>query len=388
MKLLLVLAGLSMLGAFSIDTYFPSFQAIADHFDVTLADMQKTLSFYLLALAIMSLFHGALSDSFGRRKIVLVTLIVYTLACVASIFAPTFSSLVFFRVFQGLTAGAGFIITQAIARDLYQGSDAQKLLAKIMMLFSLAPAIAPVLGGYLHIWMGWQGPFIFLTLLGGSLFALAYHHLPETLPRENRHEFHPVILFENYLKVLGHLRFCLLAITSSLVTASIFTYVTAAPDFVMNILGLKETQFGWMFIPIVTGLMIGSFLSHRLADKVNPDKLARICFIIMGSAAAINLGYNFFFKPEIPYAVLPLGLYVLGSSMLSPVIAIKALDHFPMNRGLASSVLSFMTLIMFAALSGFLAPQLLGSGLLLAVAMVVLLASAFIFFRIAEKKKI
>lgn len=386
MKLLLVLSGLSMLGAFSIDTYFPSFQAIADHFGVSLADMQKTLSFYLLALAMMSLLHGALSDSFGRRKIVLVTLAVYTAACFGSIFAPTFEALVTFRVFQGLTAGAGFILTQAIARDLYQGSQAQKLLAKIMMLFSLAPAIAPVLGGYLHIWMGWQGPFIFLTLLGGSLLALSYYHLPETLPREQRHEFHPVILFENYLKVLRDLRFCLLAFTSALVTASIFTYVTAAPDFVMNILGLKETQFGWMFIPIVAGLMTGSFMSHRLADKVDPDKLARICFLIMGSAAAINVGYNAFFEASIPFAVLPLGLYVLGSSMLSPIIAIKALDHFPLNRGLASSVLSFMTLIMFAALSGFLAPQLIGSSLLLAASMAVFLSAAYIFYRIAVKR--
>ena len=109
-KLTLVLAGLSMLGAFSIDTYFPSFPSIAAHFDVTLADMQKTLSFYLLAIAMMSLFHGALSDSFGRRNIILVTLSIYTIACLGSMIAPSFNWLIFFRVLQGLTAGAGFII--------------------------------------------------------------------------------------------------------------------------------------------------------------------------------------------------------------------------------------------------------------------------------------
>lgn len=372
-KLTLVLAGLSMLGAFSIDTYFPSFPAIAEHFGVTLADMQKTLSFYLLALAVMSLFHGALSDSFGRRNIILVTLSIYTLACLGSVFAPNFTWLIFFRVLQGLTAGAGFIITQAVARDLYKGHEAQKLMAKIMMLFSLAPAIAPILGGYLHVWFGWHGVFVFLTLLGGSILAMAYYHLPDTLPKEDRQHFHPVNLSANYLKVLSNLQFGLFGLSSALCFGALAVYVTAAPDFVLNILHLEATQFGWMFIPIVTGLVTGSFLSHRMAGKIASNKIIIGAFSIMFFAATLNVTYNLFFDVKIPWAVLPLGIYVLGSSMASPSIALKALDIFPFNRGMASSVMSCMTMMIFAGVSAFIAPRVLGSGLALACVMAVML---------------
>ena len=389
-KLTLVLAGLSMLGAFSIDTYFPSFPAIAEHFGVTLADMQKTLSFYLMGLAVMSLFHGALSDSFGRRNIILVTLSIYTLAALGSLFAPSFDWLIFFRILQGLTAGAGFIITQAVARDLYKGHEAQKLMAKIMMLFSLAPAIAPILGGYLHVWFGWYGVFVFLTLLGGSILTLAYHHLPDTLPKEDRQHFHPVHLSANYLKVLSNLQFVLYGASSALCFGALSVYVTAAPDFVMNILHLKETQFGWMFIPIVTGLVTGYFLSGKMAGKIAAEKLIKVAFCIMFTAATLNLSYNLFFDIKIPWAVLPLGIYVLGSSMASPNIALKALDIFPLNRGMASSVMSCMTMVIFASVSALVAPRVLGSGLALScvMGMMLCLNVACYYFASHRQKKI
>lgn len=366
-KLTLVLAGLSMLGAFSVDTYFPSFPALAEHFNVSMLDMQKTLSFYLLALAFMSLFHGALSDSFGRRKIVLVALTVYTVGSVGSLLAPSFEWLIVGRMLQGLTAGAGFIITQAIIRDMYKGHEAQKLMAKIMMLFALAPAIAPILGGYLHLWFGWHGVFLFLTLLGTTLFAFSYKLLPETLPKENRHDFHPLTLTSNYIKVLGNAQFRLLALSSALCFGALCVYVTTAPDFVLNILGLKETQFGWLFIPVVIGLMTGSFISHRTAEFVSPGKLLRYAYCIMFVATASNVLYNLFFDAEVPWAVLPLSLYMIGSAIATPVITIKALDHFPLNRGLASSIMSFTTLVLFASVSAFVVPIVHGSALKLAL---------------------
>ncbi len=365
-KLTLTLALLAMLGPFSIDTYFPSFPALAEHFGVTMVEMQKTLSFYLVALAIMSLFHGALSDSFGRRKIAILTLIIYVFAAIGSVFAQSFEWLLACRVLQGLTAGAGFIITQAIARDLYKGHEAQKLMAKIMMLFSIAPAIAPILGGYLHIWFGWQGVFFFLVIFGLALLALVSTQLPETLPKEQRQHFHPVTLTGNYIKVLGNAQFRLLALSSGLCFGALCVYVTSAPDFILNILKLKETQFAWLFIPVVSGLMFGSFLSHRFAEKIPPEKSIRYAYSLMLAAVTVNLIYNLFFTPSVPWAVLPLAFYMIGSASVTPVLTLKALDHFPLNRGLASSIMSFVTLVLFAGVSAFVTPLVHGSGLKLA----------------------
>lgn len=389
-KLTLVLAGLSMLGAFSIDTYFPSFPAISDHFGVTLGDMQKTLSFYLLALAIMSLFHGSLSDSFGRRKIVLVSLGIYTFACIGSLLSPNFQWLIFFRVLQGLTAGAGFIITQAIARDLYKGHEAQKLMAKIMMLFSLAPAIAPILGGYLQTWFDWQGVFAFLVILGGGLFVMAYRFLPETLKQQDRQHFHPVTLTSNYVKVLSNSQFRLLAISSGLCFGALCVYITTAPDFILNILHLKETQFGWLFIPVVIGLMTGSFLSHRFAEHMSALKTIRYAYSLMFAATLVNVLYNIFFDAAVPWAVIPLTFYMIGSSAVTPVLTLKALDHFPLNRGLASSIMSFVTLIVFSGVSAFVAPHMQGSGLKLASVTfgLFLLNCVFLWFALRAREEI
>lgn len=368
-KLTLTLAGLAMIGPFSTDTYFPSFPAIAEHFSVGMPEMQQTLSFYLLALAIMSLFHGALSDSFGRRKVILATVAIYSIASFGSIFSPNFEWLIFFRVLQGLTAGAGFITGQAIARDLYKGHEAQKLMAKIMMLFSIAPAVAPILGGYLHIWFGWQGVFFFMTLVGVFLLALAYYQIPETLPKEERQEFHPVNLSSNYMAILKNQQFRLLALAGGLSFGAFSIYISAAPEFVLNILHLKPTQFGWLFIPIVVGIMTGSFLSHRLAGKANPQKIILVAYSLMFVSALVNVIYNIFFDASVPWAVLPLTFYMIGSATVGPVIALKALDNFPYNRGLAASIMSFVTLMLFAATSGLVAPYVIGSALKMSLIM-------------------
>jgi DHA1 family bicyclomycin/chloramphenicol resistance-like MFS transporter len=150
-----------MLGPFSVDTYFPSFPALATHFGVTEIQVQSTLTFYLVALAGMNLFHGALSDSFGRQRVILTSLGVYSASVVACVLAASFGWILVLRVIQGLAAGAGMIVSRAVIRDLYDGPEAHRLMAQVTMLGGLAPVIAPILGGWLHVWFGWRGPFSF-----------------------------------------------------------------------------------------------------------------------------------------------------------------------------------------------------------------------------------
>jgi DHA1 family bicyclomycin/chloramphenicol resistance-like MFS transporter len=150
----LVIGALSTLGPFSVDTYFPSFPALATHFGVSEIRMQSTLSFYLVALAGMNLFHGALSDVFGRQRVILASLAVYSASALACVVAPGFGWLVGLRVVQGLAAGAGMIVSRAIIRDLFHGAEAQALMAQAAMLGGLGPVVAPILGGFLHVWFG------------------------------------------------------------------------------------------------------------------------------------------------------------------------------------------------------------------------------------------
>ena len=142
-----ILAGLAMVGPLAIDTYLPSFPAIVQDFNASPLLVQQTLSFFLFTFAFMMLFYGTLSDSFGRRPVILVSLVLYVIASVGAALAPSLGWLLAWRVLQGLSAGAGSVIGRAIVQDRYSGAAAQKILSHIMMVFALAPAIAPVLGG-------------------------------------------------------------------------------------------------------------------------------------------------------------------------------------------------------------------------------------------------
>src|SRR5690606_17345431 len=143
-------------------------------------------SVYLLGFAVMSLFWGTLSDSFGRRPVIMASLVLFAIGSIGSALAPSYGWLLFFRIVQGCSAGAGRIVGQALVRDRYHGPEAQRLFANIAMVFSLAPAIAPIIGGYLSTHIGWRSIFFLLTAISLTLVASSWRFLPETLPTAAR----------------------------------------------------------------------------------------------------------------------------------------------------------------------------------------------------------
>ena len=160
----ILLASLSALGPFSIDTYLPSFPEIAEKLGATQLEVQQTLSIYLFSFALMTLWHGAISDRFGRRRVILAALVLFAVASAGCAFATRIEQLWFWRAMQGITAGAGIVISRAIVRDLFDGAAAQRLMSQITMMFALAPAVAPVIGGWLQTFFGWRSIFVFLVL--------------------------------------------------------------------------------------------------------------------------------------------------------------------------------------------------------------------------------
>src|SRR5690606_8636421 len=184
--LAVLLAALAMFGPFSIDAMFPAFPAMAQGLRVPDAAIQQTLSVYLIAYAAMSLFHGPLSDAWGRRRAILTGTAAYALASIGCALAPTLSWLLVFRAVQGISAGVGLIVGRAIIRDLYEGPDAQRLMSTVTMIFGVAPAIAPIIGGWVFEWAGWHAVFWFLCLFGLLLWLACLLWLPETHPPVHR----------------------------------------------------------------------------------------------------------------------------------------------------------------------------------------------------------
>ena len=266
-----ILAALAMIGPFTIDTYLPSFPFIGADLGATPAEVQQTLSFYLLTMALMTLFHGTLSDSFGRRPVILTALALYVITAVGCALAGSLSQLLFWRAVQGLTAGAGMIVGRAIIRDSFSGHEAQRLMSLVTMIFGIAPAIAPVIGGWLQGAFGWRAVFWFLAAYGAVLFVASVRRLPETHPvSAARQPFRAGPLLRNYRQLGGDPRLVLLCTVVALNFSGFFLYIVSAPAVIYGLLGLTETDFAWLFVPGIAGVMLGAFLSGRLAGRRRP----------------------------------------------------------------------------------------------------------------------
>lgn len=380
-----VLAGLAMIGPFAIDTYLPSFPAIAEHFSVAPALVQQTLSVYLFAFSLMNLFYGTLSDSFGRRPVILWSLLLFTAASIGATLATSFTWLLFFRALQGASAGAGMVVGQAIVRDRFQGADAQRLLANIMMVFGVAPAVAPVIGGFLHVAFGWRSTFTFMTGIGLVLLIVCHRTLRETLPPASKQAFQIANIARNYWSATRHPQFMLRAFGVGFAFSGFALYISSAASFVMQVLRLPETAFGWLFIPMVGGMVIGSAISGRLAHRVSPPIMIRRGFIVMAMAALINLAYTSMFVAAVPWAVLPVMLYALGMAMALPAMSMMTQSLFPQMRGLAASLQNFIQMLIFAVVSGFVAPALFDSAFKMAEGVAAGLILSILFWTLGNR---
>jgi DHA1 family bicyclomycin/chloramphenicol resistance-like MFS transporter len=362
-----LLAALSMLGPFSIDAYLPAFPNIQASLGASAVEVQQTITAYMLAFACMVLWHGALSDAFGRRNVILCALVVFavgTFGCAAS---HSVHYLWIFRIMQGVSAGAGMVVGRAIIRDLYSGAPAARLLSLVTMIFSIAPAIAPILGGWIVKYSDWRT--IFLALLGYTIALgyFCYRHLPETLPPEKRQPFNPRFLARSYGAVFSSPLFHMKAGVVALNFAGLFLYIAAAPVVLPVHLGLGPDQFGWLFIPSVGGIFLGALAANRIAGKLSFARQIGIGFGFMLAAAACNVLYHVFLPPALPWTVVPIFFYTFGSSIIAPAATLLALDLFPQIRGTVASCQSFAVTLLGALVAGVIAPFLSHSILWLAI---------------------
>lgn len=369
-----LLAAMSALAPFSIDTYLPSFNEIGEKLQATPLEVQQTLSIYLFSFALMTLWHGAIADRFGRRKVILGALALFALASAGCTLATCIEHLWFWRAMQGMTAGAGIVISRAIVRDLFDGAAAQRLMSHISMMFALAPALAPVIGGWLQVNFGWRSVFALLVLLTATLWLACWQLLPETLPPEKRQSLKPGYLARTYRTVLTAPRFLLACGAMSLNFSGFFIYVLSAPIFLMQHLGLPATAFLWLFGPAMAGLVIGSWLSGQFAGKRTPRASMATGYLIMAMAALLNAGICVNLPPGLPWSVAPLFIYTTGMSLVTPILTLYALDPFPEQRGLAASCQTFLQAGFNGLVAALIAPIVWGSTLNLSMAMLAFLS--------------
>ena len=362
-----LLASLAALAPFAIDTYLPAFPAMGADLLAEPVALQQSLTFYLLPYAIMTLWHGAISDSIGRIPTIKIGLGVFLLASIGCAFAQNVETLWFFRALQGLSGGAGNVVARAMVRDLFEGPQAQRVMATVQMLFGIAPAIAPIIGGLL-LGIHWQVIFIFLALYSGFAFFAVAHYLPETMPPEKRLPLSAKQVIKDYRIIFSDAEYFRLVFSISANFAGFFLYVIASPMFLVKHLGLSAQQFGYMFIPTVCGMMIGSYLAKRAAGIYTRQQVVKWAYAWMSFTVVGNVIACYFLSHTL-WLILPIAIFNVGMALAMPVLSIAALDRHPKIRGTAASGQAFMQMFLSSVSSGLVASLVWNSTFAMACAM-------------------
>ena len=355
-----LLAALTMPGPFAIDMYLPAFSAIAKEFDAPTLAVQQTLSAYMFAYAFMMLWHGALADALGRRPVIFAGIAVYALASLGCAISGNIESLWLFRALQGVSAGTGLVVGRAIVRDRFHGDEAQRLMAQVTLMFGLAPALAPVVGGAVVNLLGWRAVFWVMVAFSVVLCAWAARQLPETLPPASRQPLRLHVMQRNYRSVIARREFLLLASMPALNFCGFFIYIAVAPAFLQQ-LGVTTWGFAWLFVPMIAGIMLGATLSGHLAGRIERRRQIAIGYACMATGVALDAAAVAWLAPSVPWHVLPIGVYTFGSSLMTPPFTLLLLDLFPTMRGLASSLQGFVQFAFGGFVSGTIAPMLASS---------------------------
>lgn len=362
-----LLASLAALAPFAIDTYLPAFSVLETSFNTTPVALQHSLTFYLLPYAIMTLWHGAISDSIGRITTIKWGLGIFVIASIGCAFAENIETLLFFRVLQGLSGGAGNVVARAMVRDLYEGPEAQRVMANVQIMFGVAPAVAPIIGGLL-LGIHWKIIFIFLAFYAVVALFAANRYLPETMPPIKRLPLSAGKVLKNYRILFSDTEYLLLIISISANFAGFFLYVVASPVFLMAHLGLSDQQFGFLFIPTVCGMVLGSYLAKLAAGKYARRKVVVWAYVWMSLTVVGNVVACFALSNSV-WLILPIAIFNVGMSLAMPILSIAALDRHPKIRGTAASGQAFCQMLMASISAGLVAPLMWNSPLQLSFGM-------------------
>ena len=349
-RTIVVLGLLSTFGPISLDLYLPALPGLADDLGASASGAQLSITACLLGLALGQLISGPLSDRFGRRRPLIVGLVLYLLATVACAFAPTITVLVVLRLVQGLAGAAGLVVSRAIARDLFGGKDLVIIFARLTLVSGLAPVVAPVLGGQLNRVLDWRGIFLVLAAFGVVLLLAGTLGLRETLPPERRGVGGLSVTLQGFRRLLGDRLFVGVIGAAGLAGASMFAYISGATFVLQRIYGLSPQGFSFVFGANSVGIMIMSQTGARLARRHHPSRMLAVGLTLnlIGAAA---LAVTVLIGLPLPFVIGSLFVMVSAVGLVLPTSSALAMADYPELAGAASALLGLGQFVMGAVVA-------------------------------------
>ncbi len=333
------------LGQFAIDIYLPSLPAMVRVFQTDKSIIQLTLTVFLITFALSQLIYGALSERFGRRRVLFVGLAIFIAGALWSTFANSITALLISRAVQGAGIGAANVLCRAILRDLYSGKELAKKVSYLGLVWVMSPIIAPVLGGYFEQYFGWRMNFIFLAIFVAIILFWAVIKLPETKNLSQLHSIHPKIIANHYRTILKN-RFCMGYILADFILYGVFSaFYVAGPFLLQNRLKLSPIAFGWMMLIISTGYFLGSFTNSRL---IHHFSIKKVIYLGLGIVCLSSLAMLIFALSDVmnvEVIVAPLCFLFLGMGLIFTNCISGCLSIFPHLAGHTSAIWGFFAFV-------------------------------------------
>ena len=352
--LILVLGSLSAIGPFSIDMYLPGFPAMAADLSTDIAHMGLSLTSFFVGISIGQIAYGPVMDRYGRKKPLMIGLAVFIIAALGCALSQSISTLITLRFFLALGGCVGMVGSRAIVRDLFSGSEVARVLSALVMVFGVAPIIAPTIGGIVVKTLGWRIVFVILAAIGAAVLIALSRFLQESKEADISISLHPKSVALEYLALFREPAFVIYTLAGSAAAAGFFAYISGSAFVYMNLIGFTETQFGWMYGVNAVGLIAGSQMNRLWLMKQGSAKIllkvtgAQLCVVIALLALPLNG-----FTDKIGFIGLVF-CYLFLTGFVNPNAMALALQPFTRNAGSASALMGSIQMIAGGSASGLL----------------------------------
>lgn len=377
----LILIALTAAGALALNIYVPSIPGMQRVFDTDYATVQLTLTLSFATYAVMQLVYGPLSDRFGRRPVVLASLVVFLLGNIMCVMANSIEALIAGRVVQAVGGCAGFVVTRAILRDLYEREQMGSMLGYLTTAMVTVPMVAPAIGGYLDVWYGWRAGFVLVSVFGAGVLGACAFVLYETNAKLQPLEGASALAV-TFWRLLRHRTFCGYALQVGCTTGTFFAFVGGAPYVMVQVMGCPTSEYGLYFMFIAAMYMAGNFISGRISARIGTDRM-----IVRGTSLALA-GVIILFLVTLAGALTPMTMFAamavtsVGNGFSTPNGLAGAVSVDPVHAGTASGIAGFLQMTVGAVATYVLGLLLAETAMPLAAVMLTTTALAFAVHRI------
>ena len=383
---ILLLGSLTAFGAVTIDLYLPTLPAIARDYGTSAAAVQLTLSTFFVGMALGQLFFGPLSDRIGRRPTILIGCAVYVAASLFCALAPTIEALVAGRFFQALGCCAAMVTCRAIVRDRYDHRDSARIFSLLMLVLAIAPLLAPTVGGWIAAAAGWHAVFYAFVAVGVAISAAVGLRLDESRSAATAQAARGQDVLSAYARLLGHKRLIGYLLVGAANGATLFSYIAASPDLVVNSWGFSESQFGLVFAAIAVVVVGSSQVNRQLLKHRSPDAI--LAWATLGAAAAgVALWLVALFDAPVPVVLAAVFVALSSNGLIAANASAGALNVDPLRAGAISGLMGGINFGMGAAASALAAAMYDGTARPLAANVAVaLLVAAAAYYMLAKPR--